>query len=82
MSAKLVDVVHAVHRVLRPAGASVDDSTGLDPREPVSTITAVTCRTEKVEHRLAEWVVTGLAAGFAAAASQRLLDVLVPHRRR
>jgi hypothetical protein len=87
VAAKLAEVVHHVHRLARPTGASGEDTA--EPSRPapdaapapVTASPSVDGAPHGTRARLSERLLTALVTGIAIAVGQRLFDTVVPRRR-
>lgn len=79
VAAKLADVAHCIHRLPRPTGIPIDDTTDQEPPDDEAAIIPAV-RPERHDG-LAARLLTAVVTGVAVAAGQRLFDALARHDR-
>ncbi|MGW5051531.1 hypothetical protein [Actinokineospora sp. NPDC004072] len=84
VATRLADLAHHVHRLTRPTGTPTDDAAAQDEHEPPDTpaLTAPAAGPGQGEASMAVGLLAGVATGIGIAVGQRLLDILVPRRKR
>lgn len=84
IATRLADIAHHIHRIPRPTSTLTDDTNALEQPDPDETAAVPDPSADPTRARseIAARFLTGLATGVGIAAGQRLLDLLLPRRRR